>query len=565
MSGNKGLMIWYASDGRRRMLILENSTSGTSSGTSSGTGSGGIAIGIPPAIASTGTVYFSNANGVTFGINAGQTITASVNTGGSVNFSAGATSNNLGSVVFSNSNGLSFGLNGSTITGSYTVPVVTNSSATISAGTQSTIISSIVFSNSNGLAFGLSNNTITGSYTVPTVTNSSWTVSASASSQTVSQLVFSNSNNFTFGLSAGTITGSYTVPTLTNSSWTVSDSATSGTVARLAFTNLNGVTLSLSSGTGGLHTIVGSVVTNYLTSQSNQALSGSNGSFTFQTATFGNLNGLSFYTSNGSMVGSYTVPSETPFAISAGTQSVSTGTVSFANSNGITFGMSNSNVITASYSTNEATLSYFDYPSQAYLTNQNQVRSQSIYINHFVLPQQLTATVADIFASVQMTTSAANNSTYSGTFTYSVGLYTMNAGTLSRASSGSQSFSYSYTSNISTSVISGLRKFTVPINVNATPGNYWYAVIFNIATGSGSITQSFMGGGTDVAGQFSGGWGQSRNISNQLFPYMGVYSTLTTAFPASINVSEIYAGSGGATSQMLPPIFIGLRNISTAP
>ncbi|MDX2253277.1 MAG: hypothetical protein NW202_13410 [Nitrospira sp.] len=35
------------------------------------------------------------------------------------------------------------------------------------------------------------------------------------------------------------------------------------------------------------------------------ALSGSNGSFSFSTATFGNLNGLSFYTSNGSLVGSH--------------------------------------------------------------------------------------------------------------------------------------------------------------------------------------------------------------------------------------------------------------------
>jgi len=119
---------------------------------------------------STGTVRFTNANGVSFSIN-GQTVSASVaaqsnqtvggyavgNTTGQsssstfdartlsfngagnvsvgysnssiiisggtaapspVNFSAGTTSGNLGSVVFSNSNGLSFGLNGSTITGS---------------------------------------------------------------------------------------------------------------------------------------------------------------------------------------------------------------------------------------------------------------------------------------------------------------------------------------------------------------------------------------------------------------------------------------------------------------
>lgn len=36
------------------------------------------------------------------------------------------------------------------------------------------------------------------------------------------------------------------------------------------------------------------------------AFSGSNGSFTASTLTFGNLNGMSFYTSNGSIVASYT-------------------------------------------------------------------------------------------------------------------------------------------------------------------------------------------------------------------------------------------------------------------
>jgi len=43
------------------------------------------------------------------------------------------------------------------------------------------------------------------------------------------------------------------------------------------------------------------------------AISGSNGSFTFSTVSFGNLNGLSFYSSNGSIVGSYSVPSVTQF------------------------------------------------------------------------------------------------------------------------------------------------------------------------------------------------------------------------------------------------------------
>lgn len=55
------------------------------------------------------------------------------------------------------------------------------------------------------------------------------------------------------------------------------------------------------------------------------AVSGSNGSFSFSTVTFGNLNGLSFYTSNGSFVGSYTVPTQTNQTIGLYASSQTTG------------------------------------------------------------------------------------------------------------------------------------------------------------------------------------------------------------------------------------------------
>jgi hypothetical protein len=136
------------------------------------------------------------------------------------------------------------------------------------------------------------------------------------------------------------MTASYTVPTVTNSSLSISDAATSGTLARLAFTNLNGVTLSLSTGAGGSHTIVGSH--NALTSQSNQALSGSNGSFAFQTVTFGSSNGMHFYTTNGSLVGSYTVPTLTnsSMSISDAATSGTLARLAFTNLNGVTLSLS---------------------------------------------------------------------------------------------------------------------------------------------------------------------------------------------------------------------------------
>lgn len=64
--------------------------------------------------ANTGTVVFSNSNGITFGMSASSIITASIN--GIVSLSAGTSNATGAQVVFSNSNGISFGANGATIT-----------------------------------------------------------------------------------------------------------------------------------------------------------------------------------------------------------------------------------------------------------------------------------------------------------------------------------------------------------------------------------------------------------------------------------------------------------------
>jgi hypothetical protein len=68
-----------------------------------------------------GTVVFSNSNGVSFGLN-GSTMTASVDAGGGVAVEAGGGTASTGTVVFSNSNNITFGLNGQTMTASYADP-----------------------------------------------------------------------------------------------------------------------------------------------------------------------------------------------------------------------------------------------------------------------------------------------------------------------------------------------------------------------------------------------------------------------------------------------------------
>ena len=145
---------------------------------------------------------FSNSNGVSFGLN-GSTITGSIATSlTNINVSAGTTSQNLSAITFSNSNNVSFGLNGSVITATAGAAA---GSVNFSAGTTSQNLTAITFSNSNGISFGLNGSTMTASVAT-SLTNVN--VSAGTTSQNLSAITFSNSNNVSFGLNGSTLTAS---------------------------------------------------------------------------------------------------------------------------------------------------------------------------------------------------------------------------------------------------------------------------------------------------------------------------------------------------------------------
>ena len=298
---------------------------------------------------SVGNLNFANSHNITFGLS-GSTITASASGGGAADgwnpiAAGGSTANSTMSVVFGNANNMSFSLNGSTITGSAPLNV--------SAGANSSNLTRLMFGDSNGLSFGYSNGSVTGNYS-----QSNQAFSASGGSSAFQTLQFANNGGVTFSNSGGSVVGVYTLPTVSINysvgpfndyvsrvsyedtptlSWSadspgvgevsisaypfirVSASTQSSYLSEMTFANGSGVTFGLNAGT-----ITASVATNYLTSQSNQALSGSNGSYTFQTATFGSSNGLHFYSTNGSMVASMNAS-----IYAAGTNSSGTSVASF--------------------------------------------------------------------------------------------------------------------------------------------------------------------------------------------------------------------------------------------
>lgn len=301
---------------------------------------------------STGTLVFSNSNNVSFGMSGSSRITASASET-PFGISAGTQSVSTGTMVFSDSNGISFGMSGSSrITASYTVP--TETPFGVSAGTQSVSTGTLVFSNSNNVSFGMSGSSrVTASASFPAETP--FAISAGTQSVSTGTMVFSDSNGISFGMSGSSrITASYTVPTQTNQ--TLGLYASSNTTGQSSSSTFDARTISF-RGAGIIS--VGMSAGEYIISASaagaadgvNIIAAGTQTANTTGTVVFSNSNNVTFGMTNSSIItASISVPPETPFAISAGTQSVSTGTMVFSNSNNVSFGMSGSSRITASAS-----------------------------------------------------------------------------------------------------------------------------------------------------------------------------------------------------------------------
>lgn len=117
------------------------------------TSPGAIAAGTQTA--TSGTVVFSNSNGISFGMSNSSIVTATADYVRSI--SAGTTNATGNQIVFSNSNGFSFGANGATVTASFNA---TNGIQGIIAGTQTATSGSVSFVNTNGFTFGMSNSSL---------------------------------------------------------------------------------------------------------------------------------------------------------------------------------------------------------------------------------------------------------------------------------------------------------------------------------------------------------------------------------------------------------------------
>lgn len=356
----------------------------------------GPAISAGTSSQNTGTIVFSNSNGVSFGLNAGTLTASAVGGGGGGSFSAGVSTvgNTLGNtgtvsnqIVLAGGNNIT--LSQSTNAGGATVTIsgvntvaqtnqtvgVYASSQTYGQSSSSTVDArSVSYVGSGGVSVGLSGGSIliSGQTTTPQTVQ---TVGVYASSQTYGQsssstidarsVSYVGSGGVSVGLSGGSvlISGQTTTPQTAQtvgvyaSSQTYGQSSSSTVDARsVSYVGSGGVSVGLSGGSvliSGQTTTPQTNQTVGMYAVSNTTGQSSSSTFDARSISFDGAGVASIGFSNGSVVVS--VPSgggagDGVNIIAAGTQTAATtGTVLFQNSNGLSFGMSNSSVVTASY------------------------------------------------------------------------------------------------------------------------------------------------------------------------------------------------------------------------
>lgn len=181
-------------------------------------------------------------------------------------------------------------------------------------------------------------------------------------------------------------------------------------------------------------------------------------------------------------------------------------------------------------------------------TSNRQIGQSTVKVFPAILEHFGSFSQADLYATVALTTNPLTS--ISGTLSMYLGVYTRNVSSLSRASSGSVSYTWQNTGSASASLLTGMRHISVPINLSMIPGNYWVGML-SMTASAGANGLSMSNYGNVVAPAWVNDFAASQNASHQFMPGMGEYSAATASLPTVIAFSEIV---GSQTGTIVPAI-----------
>lgn len=329
-------------------VAISASNSSMSSGTITFSNSNGmffgLSNGVMTASASTapaGSLFFGSTNGVTFGtsvIGASTTVTASVNSnaGGAAIKASGTYTQNSGTVEFANSNGITFGLsNNGTMTASHNgITQQSTQPVAVSGANGSFAFSTLSLANSNGVSFSTGTQGVYA--TVATNYQSAGAyLTTAALSQDSSKYAGTNGAITGGSITVNTSGVSINLPAYLT---TAMQSQSSSVFAKTGFTSAStaGSDFAVTHDTNGLSMGIPKYLTTAMASNA-----GSN--FVAATAAFNGTNASGTIASNGISI-SVNPGGGAGVAVSAGGSNFTSGTVTFGNTNGVSFITTNGSV-----------------------------------------------------------------------------------------------------------------------------------------------------------------------------------------------------------------------------
>lgn len=482
-----------------------------------------------------------------------------------VKISAGTLSQHRSDITFSNANGVSFGLE---TNGIVTATVQTNyltsqSNQNVTAANGGFAFQTLSFSDVNGISFGTSaGSAITASHNALT-SQSNQALSGSNGSFTFQTATFGNSNGLTFYTTNGSMVGSYTVPTQSDQTLglygvgnTTQNSSTTLDARTVSFGGRGIVTVGFSNGTVQISAteVPQTNQTLGLYAVGNTTGQSSSSTFDARTVSFVGQGIASVGFSNGSV--NISVPSGggglTNINISAGTTSNNLSNFVLSDSNGVSFGL-NGSTITASVAAGGAPTvkSYNNLAGLGGDTGWASFTADNLVVIPLgwgIFPGNMSVNSVLLRVSTSLT---ATGSSSSNSFTFQMGLYTLNGSTLSLATSGSSTFAVAAgTSN--TALSHGPRFLTMHSSLfdaqpQLTQGHYWFC--FMVRTSNFSLRAQYAYEAAHNLGtQASGTLGVSSETNTSAFGhgyFHGVYATTTTAMPTSIGTDQLNRGTVG--------------------
>lgn len=232
----------------------------------------------------------------------------------------------------------------------------------------------------------------------------------------------------------------------------------------------------------------------------------------------------------------------------AGNTGTTVGTVVLAGIGNVTLSQSTAagSLATVTISVQNQRMTGFTFPDNFQITNFT-ISDATLSLQKVVVGLNLSATRMQLL----MDLTGASNST--GALTISMGVYTLSGSTASLSTSASRNLTWSSGSATTASSIyggvSGTRYRTLAFNVTLTPGDYLVGI--HLKTTNNGTWRIFGANAASIVGAVDA------NETNYFLPGTSI-SSFTTAFPASINVTDTnYARTGAAALRQPGMIMIG--------